>query len=65
MDLLYMKKINNYEGDPEIILMVYEHPRITCAERPVIVKWFKEHNVEVKEWVRNDAKLFDSQGDIF
>ena len=39
-----------FEGDPIIILLVYEHPSCPCAERPVIQQYFKDHGYDVKEW---------------
>jgi len=36
--------------EPELILIVHEPKSCKCAERPVLQRWFKEHNVEVKEW---------------
>lgn len=45
-----VRKINNYEGEPEIVLMVHEKPSILCAERPCLVKLFKENNIDLVEW---------------
>lgn len=39
-----------YEGEPEIVLLVYEKPEIKCAERPVIVEWFKNNGLEIEEY---------------
>ena len=40
----------NFQGKPIIILLVYEHPSVQCAERVVIQNYFKDHGYEVKEW---------------
>lgn len=44
------RSLNNFKGDPIIILLVYEHPSCICAERPVIQQYFKDHKIEVTEW---------------
>lgn len=36
--------------DPEIVLLVHEPPSTPCAERPVLVRYFAEFGVTVKEW---------------
>ena len=33
-----------------IVLIVHEPPTRDCAERPVIMKWFKENNIDIEEW---------------
>lgn len=33
-----------------IVLLVHEKYDKVCAERPVLVKWFKQHNINVEEW---------------
>lgn len=38
-------------SDPIIVLMVYETPDNPCSERSVIVDFFKENGVEVRELV--------------
>ena len=47
-----VKKINHFEGDPEIVLLVYEAASCECAERPCLQKWFKDNGYELKEWKR-------------
>lgn len=39
-----------------IVLMVYEKYDVTCAERPVLQAWFKEHGIELKEWNKPQIK---------
>jgi len=46
-----VRRITNYIGEPKIVLMVYEQPTCLCAERPVLIQYFKEHGIEVKEWL--------------
>lgn len=41
---------NHFEGEPEIVLLVYEKPETPCAERPVIVEWFRNNNIDIKEY---------------
>ena len=31
-------KINQFEGEPVIVLIVYESSKCTCAERPCIIR---------------------------
>ena len=42
--------INNYEGEPEIILLVYETPNNLCSERAALIDYFKKHDIELKEY---------------
>lgn len=46
-------KINKYEGEPIIVLMVYEKPSCTCSERVVLQKWFRDNHYSLEEWIRN------------
>lgn len=48
-----VKKINNYTGEPIIVLMVYEGVQCNCAERPCIQRWFKDNGYELKEWTKD------------
>lgn len=58
-----VKKINNYEGEPIICLIVYESSKCKCAERPCIIKWFKDNGYDLKEW---SEELFrEENGEIF
>lgn len=45
-----VKRINNYEGEPEIILLVYEAPDNPCSERIALIDYFKSHGIELKEY---------------
>lgn len=47
------KKINHYEGEPIIVLMVFESEKCNCAERPCIKHWFKDHGYDLKEWSKS------------
>ena len=47
-----VRKITHYEGEPKIVLMVHEKPENLCSERAGIVRLFKEHGIEVKEWTK-------------
>ena len=48
-----VKKINNYEGEPMIVLMVYEASTNICGERPCLQRWFKDNGYELKEWTKD------------
>lgn len=45
-----VKERLGFEEEPEIILMVHEPKSCKCAERPVIVKWFADHGIDLKEY---------------
>ena len=45
-----VRKINNFEGEPEIILLVYETPDNPCSERGPLMEYFKAHGVIVEEY---------------
>lgn len=45
-----VRKITNYEGEPNIVLLVYEAESNPCSERQPLIDWFASHNVEVKNW---------------
>ena len=47
-----VRKATHYEGEPIIVLLVYESPKCKCAERPCLQKWFKDNGYELKEWKR-------------
>lgn len=36
--------------DLEIALLVHEAPSCPCAERPVLIRWFKEFGYDLEEW---------------
>jgi len=58
-----VKLINNYEGEPIIVLIVYESNKCKCAERPCIIKWFKDNGYDLIEW---SEELFkEERGEIF
>ena len=47
-----VRKITHYEGEPKIVLMVHEKPENLCSERAGIIRLFKEHGLEIKEWTK-------------
>lgn len=51
-------KINHYDNEPIIVLMVYESPTCNCAERPCIQRWFKDNGYELKEWTKDNEDVF-------
>ena len=50
-----VKKINNYQQEPEIILLVYEAANNPCSERLGLVKLFENHGIILKEWTKEEA----------
>ena len=52
-----VKKINNYQQEPEIILLVYEAINNPCSERLDLVKLFADHGIELKEWTKDRSGL--------
>lgn len=48
-----VRKITHYDGEPTIILMVYESPDNLCSERASIIRLFKEHDIELTEWSKD------------
>lgn len=45
-----VRKINNFEGEPEIILLVYEKPDNPCSERGALIEYFKGYGLDLKEY---------------
>lgn len=45
-----VKKINNYEDEPEIILLVYETPDNPCSERQPLIDYFGKHGIKLEEY---------------
>ena len=52
-----VKKINNYQQEPEIILLVYEAVSNPCSERTSLVKLFADNGIDLKEWTKDKAGL--------
>ena len=50
-----VKKINNYEGEPEIILLVYETPDNPCSERQPLIDYFEKHEIKIEEYVKETS----------
>ena len=55
-----VRKINHYDGEPIIVLLVYEAANCPCAERPVLQRWFKDNGYELKELTKDvyDTDIF-------
>lgn len=49
-----VRKITHYEGEPKIVLLVHEKPDNLCSERGPLIRLFKEHGIELKEWSKNN-----------
>lgn len=45
----YARSINNFEGEPHIVLIVFETPDNPCSERKSIQEYFKENGIECSE----------------
>ncbi len=41
---------NHFEGEPIIVLLVYEAASRLCGERFGLIKWFKDNNYILEEW---------------
>ena len=50
-----VKKINNYEGEPEIILLVYETPSNPCSERQPLIDYFEKHGIKIEEYSKETS----------
>lgn len=47
----YISILNNEDVNKfRIVLIVHEKPSVDCAERPMLIKYFKEHNADIEEW---------------
>lgn len=45
-----VKKINCYEGEPEIVLIVYEALGNPCSERYAIKRYLESHQVKIEDF---------------
>ena len=50
-----VKKINNYVGEPEIILLVYETPSNPCSERQPLIDYFEKHGIKIEEYSKETS----------
>lgn len=46
---LLIENHEQFEGEPIIVLLVYEKPDNPCSERSALRAWFKEHGYELEE----------------
>lgn len=42
-----------FEGDPTIVLIVYETPDNPCSERVILKQWFQEHGYNLQEFKKS------------
>ena len=49
---------NDFEQEPEIVLMVYETPDNPCSEREPLIEWFRKNGYELDEWKKEENVLF-------
>ena len=45
-----IKTIERFSEEPEIVLLVHEKYDNPCSERWPLIKWFKEHGIELEEF---------------
>ncbi len=50
----YAAQVSNLTHIPldTIVLLVHEPPTVTCAERPVLQKWFSANGMNLSEWTK-------------
>ena len=48
-----IQKLEGFEKEPIIVLIVYETPSNPCSERGPLQKWFQENGIEVKEFKKS------------
>lgn len=48
-----LKRGARFEGEPVIVLIVYEAPNNMCSERGALQKWLSMNGYEVSEWARS------------
>ena len=48
-----VKKINNYQQEPEIVLLVYESVNNPCSERQPLIDYFAKNGIILKEFTKN------------
>ena len=46
----FIQRLEGFENEPEIILIVHEAPYNPCSERVPIQELFKNHGIDVVEW---------------
>lgn len=50
-----IKEWNHYEGEPIIVLLVYEAASKLCGERYGLIKWFADNGYKLEEWTKQSA----------
>ena len=45
-----VRKVTHFEGEPEVVLLVYEVDGNPCSERYSIQRMFKKHNINLKNY---------------
>jgi hypothetical protein len=48
----FIKSEEGFNEEPEIMLLVHEDPGNPCSERLPLQEYFREHGIEVSEWIR-------------
>ena len=51
----FIKSEEGFDEEPEIMLLVHEDPGNPCSERLPLQEYFKEHGIEVSEWIRENS----------
>ena len=44
-----LKELNQYTGEPTIVLLVYESPNNPCSERKPLIDFFNTHGIQIEE----------------
>lgn len=52
-----VRKITHYEGEPNIVLLVYEAEGNPCSERIPLIEYFASHGIELKNWKANTVEF--------
>lgn len=52
-----VRKITNFEGEPEIILLVHESEDNKCSERVPLQEYFKANGYELKNWTLSNSGI--------
>ena len=47
----YIEELSKKYNNADFAFMVYETPNRPCSERVVIQQWFREHGIEIEEWL--------------
>ena len=46
-----LKELNQYTGEPIIVLLVHESPDNPCSERKPLIDFFNSHGIQMEELI--------------